>query len=254
MSLTFDNLSSAAGLQQLNDYLLGRTFVFGINASKADLDLIALVKSCPDASKYPAAARWWNYISSFDDAAKKSFKAYGLTVGLKSAGGAPKATKEDDESDDDDLFGDDDDEEEEDEEELAKLAAKKKDKKLAPVLRSQICFDIKPMDTEVDLEEMADEIKELVIGEIDEYAVRVKEFNDFRVTADKICVWGVGHQVVPIAFGIEKLQISCVVIDEMMGVDDVKDVLEAKFGDKIQSVDVLAFNKAEALKVPKEKK
>lgn len=250
MSLTFDDLSSAAGLKQLNDYLLGRTFVFGINASKADLDLLALVKACPDASKYPAAARWWNYISSFDDAAKKSFKAYGLTVGLKSAGGDSKATKEEDSDDD---SSSDEEEEEEDEEELAKLAAKKAAKKLQPILRSQICFDIKPMDTEVDLEDMADEIKELVVGEMPEYAERVKKFNDFRVTADKICVWGVGHQVVPVAFGIEKLQISCVVIDEMMGVDDVKDVLEEKFGDKIQSVDVLAFNKAEALKAPKNK-
>jgi len=258
MSLTFSDLSTDAGLKQLNDYMVGRTFVFGIAASKADLDLVALVKKCPDCAKYPAAARWWNYISGFNDAEKKAFKAYSLSVGTKSVEGSTKEAEQADDDSDDDLFGSDD-EEEEGAIDLAAEAAKaaeasKADQKMKPILRSQIVFDIKPIDTEVDLEELADEIKEIVVGDIDQYADRITDFDDFRVTKDNICTWGVGHEIQPIAFGIEKLCISCCVIDEMLGVDDVKDILEAKFGEKIQSVDVRAFNKAEAIKAPKKKK
>ena len=247
MSLVFADLTTAEGLKQLDAYFLGRTFVFGIGPSKADTDLVDLVKKCPDAAKYPNAARWWSYISGFSAKEQKGFKAYGLTVSSGSVGGASKAAEAEEDSDDD-LFGDDDEEEEEDEEELAKLAAKKKAKKRPVLGRSQICFDIKPIDTEVDLEDLADEIKNLAIGELDEYVEKRKEIGDDRITAANTLEWGVGHEIVPIAFGIEKLQVSCCVIDDMIGTDDVVDILQEKFDEKIQSIDILAFNKANALK------
>merc|ERR1712196_14623 len=96
--------------------------------------------------------------------------------------------------------------------------------------------------------DLAEKIKDIAVGEIEEFAAKIKAFNDDRVTADNICDWGVGHKVVPIAFGICKLQVSCCVIDEMLGVDDVKDMLEARYDELIQSIDVAAFNKANALK------
>jgi len=250
MSLTFSDLKSDAGLKQLDAYLIGRTFVFGIAPSTADSDLIALVGTAPDASKYPAAARWFNYISSFNANEQKGFSKAGvLSVGT---GSADTASKEDagDESDDD-LFGSASEEEGDvDLEQLQKeaAAAKAAKKKKEPVLRSQIIFDIKPSDIEIDLESMADEIKEIVVADIDKIAAKMKAFDDARVTADNVCDWGEGHEVVPIAFGICKLQVSCCVIDEILGTDDIIDILESKFGDQIQSIDVAAFNKANALK------
>ena len=77
---------------------------------------------------------------------------------------------------------------------------------------------------------------------------RIAEINDDRVRADNSCEWGEGHEIKPIAYGICKLQVSCVVNDDVVGVDDVKDWLEALFEDKIQSIDVAGFNKATALK------
>jgi len=262
MSLTFKSLDSADGLKQMEAYLVGRTFVFGLSPSSADSDLIALVKKCPDCNTYPACARWFNYISGFDAKATKAFaKCTLLSVGVGSAAPAaavatpptpPAAEKEAEaeESDDDDLFGDDDEEEEETAEELAKQAAKAKakKKKRKPVLRSQIIFEVKPSDIEVDLEELAEKIKALEVGGVEPFQGRIAEANDDRMRGDNSCVWGEGHEIKPIAFGICKLQVSCVVNDDIVGVDDVKDWLEEKYGEQIQSIDVLAMNKANALK------
>lgn len=248
MSLTFDNLKSDAGLKQLDAYLVGRTFVFGVGPSKADSELLALVGSAPDAQKYPAAARWYNYISSFNANEQKGFAKTVLSVGTGSA--ASSKTEDAGDDSDDDLFGDDSDEEDVDLEALKKANAAKKaaKKKAEPVLRSQIIFDIKPSDTEVDLESMADKIKEIEVAKLENIAAKMKAFNDDRVTAENVCDWGEGHEVVPIAFGICKLQVSCCVIDEILGTDDIIDIIEGAFGDDIQSIDVAAFNKANALK------
>jgi len=47
---------------------------------------------------------------------------------------------------------------------------------------------------------------------------------------------------VPLAYGIHKLQISCVVEDEKLSVDWLQGNIEA-VEDYVQSVDVAAFNK-----------
>lgn len=251
MSLTFDNLKTDAGLKQLNTYLVGRTFVFGIEPSNADLTLMGLVgDKCPDASKYANVARWFNYISGFEAAEQKKFGKTSLTVSTGSAAAKTAGATKDDEDDEDsdDLFGSDD--EDVDLEALAKadMAARAKKKKRAPLCRSQIIFDIKPSDVDVDLEEMADNIKEIEVGKMEKYVQKMKDFDDERVTVENICDWGEGHEVVPIAFGICKLQVSCCVLDDLMGTEDIEEILTEKFGDSIQSIDVAAFNKANALK------
>jgi len=139
------------------------------------------------------------------------------------------ANKEDDEYDfcddmeDDDLFGDDG-----DDAEAAALAEKmaaaaKKKKKAAPKARSMIVLEVKPFDAETDLESLAQGIK--------------------KITHEGIQNWGQEHKLQPVAFGIKKLIISLVVFDDLIGVDDITDLLQDKFDDDIQSIDVAAFSK-----------
>ena len=54
-------------------------------------------------------------------------------------------------------------------------------------------------------------------------------------------VWG-ASKLVPLAYGIHTLQISCVVEDDKVGTDFLEENITA-FEDLIQSMDVLAFNK-----------
>ena len=136
---------------------------------------------------------------------------------------AEKATVEDDFGDDD-LFGDDgDDAEAEALAEKMAAAAKEKKKKATPKARSMIVLEIKPFDPETDLEELATNIKAL--------------------THEGIQNWGQEHKLQPIAFGIKKLIISLVVFDDLIGTDDITDMLEGKFEDDIQSIDIAAFSK-----------
>ncbi|KAH9257246.1 elongation factor 1-beta [Batrachochytrium salamandrivorans] len=54
-------------------------------------------------------------------------------------------------------------------------------------------------------------------------------------------VWGTA-KLVPIGYGIKKLQITCVVEDDKVGTDDLNDSICA-LEDYVQSVDLVAFNK-----------
>lgn len=47
----------------------------------------------------------------------------------------------------------------------------------------------------------------------------------------------------PLAYGIQKLQIVCVIEDEKVSVDELCETLQTDFPDHIQSVDIAAFNK-----------
>ncbi|KAM6921221.1 eukaryotic translation elongation factor 1 delta b (guanine nucleotide exchange protein) [Xenentodon cancila] len=144
----------------------------------------------------------------------------GTTVQKKTS--APvKDDKEEEDEDDIDLFGSDDDEEAEKlKEQRLKEYAEKKAKKPAIIAKSSILLDVKPWDDETDMVKL-------------EECVR-------SVQADGL-LWG-ASKLVPVGYGIKKLQIACVVEDDKVGTDMLEEEI-TKFEDYIQSVDVAAFNK-----------
>jgi translation elongation factor EF-1beta len=54
-------------------------------------------------------------------------------------------------------------------------------------------------------------------------------------------VWG-ASKLVPVGYGIKKLQIICVVEDEKVSIEQLQEEIQA-FEDFVQSVDIAAFNK-----------
>jgi len=132
---------------------------------------------------------------------------------------APKPPADDD--DEIDLFGSEEDEEANKvREERLKQYADKKAKKPGPIAKSSIVLDVKPWDDETNLAEM-------------EKLVRT-------ISMDGL-IWGTSKQV-PLAFGIKKLQIVCVVEDDKVSIDELTETIEG-FEDFVQSVDIAAFNK-----------
>ncbi|KAM8745368.1 uncharacterized protein AB9X84_016607 isoform 2-T2 [Acanthopagrus schlegelii] len=144
----------------------------------------------------------------------------GTTVQQKSS--APVKEEEEEEDDDDfDLFGSDEDEEAEKlKEQRLKEYAEKKAKKPGLIAKSSILLDVKPWDDETDMAKL-------------EECVR-------SVQADGL-LWGTS-KLVPVGYGIKKLQIACVVEDDKVGTDMLEEEI-TKFEDYVQSVDVAAFNK-----------
>ena len=54
-------------------------------------------------------------------------------------------------------------------------------------------------------------------------------------------VWGT-NKLVAVGYGIRKLQITCVIEDDLVGMDDLSELITS-LEDYVQSVDVAAFNK-----------
>eukprot|EP00994_Dinema_validum_P004515 NODE_2568_length_673_cov_997.552885_g2108_i0.p2 GENE.NODE_2568_length_673_cov_997.552885_g2108_i0~~NODE_2568_length_673_cov_997.552885_g2108_i0.p2 ORF type:complete len:161 (-),score=52.72 NODE_2568_length_673_cov_997.552885_g2108_i0:135-617(-) len=92
--------------------------------------------------------------------------------------------------------------------------------KVGVVGKSSIILDLKPWDDETDLQAMED-------------CVRGIEITGLH--------WG-ASKLVPVAFGIKKLQIMLTIIDDLVSSDDIEDAVMAK-EDFVQSMDVVAWNK-----------
>uniref|UniRef100_A0A182MJK1 Elongation factor 1-delta n=1 Tax=Anopheles culicifacies TaxID=139723 RepID=A0A182MJK1_9DIPT len=138
---------------------------------------------------------------------------------------APAKKVEADEDDDDvDLFGSEDEDEDKAaaelrEKRLAEYAAKKS-KKPALIAKSNVILDIKPWDDETDMKLMEQEVR--------------------KISADGLLLGAA--KLVPLAYGIHKLQMSCVIEDDKISVDWLQEEIE-KIEDYVQSVDIAAFNK-----------
>ncbi|KAJ7338215.1 hypothetical protein JRQ81_010912 [Phrynocephalus forsythii] len=133
------------------------------------------------------------------------------------------AAEEDDEDDDIDLFGSDEEEDQEAariREERLKQYAEKKSKKPGLIAKSSILLDVKPWDDETDMGKMEECVRSIQMEGL---------------------VWG-GSKLVPVGYGIKKLQIQCVVEDDKVGTDILEEEI-TKFEDYVQSVDIAAFNK-----------
>lgn len=135
----------------------------------------------------------------------------------------PKVEEHNDADDDDiDLFGSD----EEDEEaerikaERVKEYAQRKAKKPALIAKSSILLDVKPWDDETDMSKLEECVRSIQMDGL---------------------LWG-ASKLVPVGYGIKKLQISCVVEDDKVGTDILEEEI-TKFEDYVQSVDIAAFNK-----------
>uniref|UniRef100_A0A803XYY7 Elongation factor 1-delta n=1 Tax=Meleagris gallopavo TaxID=9103 RepID=A0A803XYY7_MELGA len=137
---------------------------------------------------------------------------------------AEPAAAEEDDDDDINLFGSDDEEEDQEaakvREERLRQYAEKKAKKPGLIAKSSILLDVKPWDDETDMAKM-------------EECVRSVQMDGL--------VWG-ASKLVPVGYGIKKLQIQCVVEDDKVGTDILEEEI-TKFEDYVQSVDIAAFNK-----------
>jgi len=101
-----------------------------------------------------------------------------------------------------------------------KAYADKKQKKPALIAKSSVIFDVKPWDDETDMGEVQKSVRTIQMDGL---------------------VWGAA-KLVPLAYGILKLQIMCVVEDEKVSIDELQEKIQ-DFEDLVQSVDIAAFNK-----------
>ncbi|XP_066994728.1 elongation factor 1-beta' [Anabrus simplex] len=218
------DLKTEQGIKSLDAYLADRSYVEGYQPTQADISVFESIAKAPSAST-PHALRWYNHIKSYGGEERKKLpgeKKLPSIFGAAVANGTAAPAKEDDD-DDVDLFGSD----EEDDAEAARIReerlkayAEKKSKKPALIAKSSIVLDVKPWDDETDMKEMEAKVRSIVMDGL---------------------VWG-ASKLVPVGYGINKLQIMCVVEDEKVSVDLLVEEIQ-NFEDLVQSVDIASFNK-----------
>jgi len=150
------------------------------------------------------------------------------TVAPTSSSSSKKKADEDDLfGDDDDLFGDE--PEPKGEKPLSRaeqMAKMKADKEAAEKAnkrrdRTQIIFEVKGWEAGQDMDGLWKKITQISIDGL---------------------TWGEGYSKVPVAYGVFKLVISCVIFDDMVDLDDITDPIEA-MEDDVQSVELCTMNK-----------
>ncbi|KAL9316060.1 hypothetical protein ACSQ67_017061 [Phaseolus vulgaris] len=240
MAVTFSDLHTEEGIKSLDQFLSGKTYISGDLFTKDDIKVYAAVGEKPGDS-FPNASKWYDVVSSH---VASSFpgKAEGVrfsAVAAPAAAAPAKAAATAEEDDDDlDLFGDETEEDKKvaEEREAAKKSTKKKRKlsltlfnsrKLAFLFgeggKSSVLLDVKPWDDETDMKKL-------------EEAVRSIEMPGL--------LWG-ASKLVPVGYGIKKLQIMMTIVDDLVSVDTLVEeqlTVEPR-NEYIQSCDIVAFNK-----------
>jgi len=217
------SLTNEQGLPALEEWLKTRSYVDGYAPSQADVAVSKAITYNVNAAKYPHVTRWRRHIKTFEDEfsilggdASKPHTAYGP---------AAAAAAEADDDEDVDLFGSDDEEEDAEaekirEQRLAEYAAKKAGK-TKPAAKSVVTMEVKPWDDETDMKAL-------------EAGVRGIEMDGL--------VWG-QSKLVPVGYGIRKLQITLVVEDEKVSLDELQEQIQEQQEDYVQSTDIAAMQK-----------
>lgn len=238
---SFGDLKSAAGLAKLNEFLLTRSYIEGFKPSQADVTVFAGLNAVV-ADAYPNVQRWATHIASFSPCKRnawpgqKAAAAADAKAEVKAAAPAKAAAAEASMDDADPFaektsnpFEQDDEELTEEEKERERIIAEKAKKlnderaakgKKKEAGRSTLILDVKPLGSDTDMKEL-------------EALVRKIEMDGLR--------WA-GSELVAIGYGIKKLRIISVIVDDLVSTDVLREKIEA-MEDHVQSTDIFAFNK-----------
>ncbi|XP_038893658.1 elongation factor 1-delta-like isoform X2 [Benincasa hispida] len=224
MAVSLSDVKSAAGLKKLDEYLLTCSYISGYQASKDDIAVFEAI-SKPVSSEYVNVSRWSKHIEALLRASAVFGEGSGVKFEAEAIATPPaadaKPSADDDDDDDMDLFGEETEEEKKAAEERAaaiKASAKKKESG-----KSSVLMDIKPWDDETDMKKL-------------EEAVRSVQMEGL--------LWG-ASKLVPVGYGIKKLQIMLTIVDDLVSVDNLieEHLTVEPINEHVQSCDIVAFNK-----------
>ena len=184
-----------------------------LKSSSTSAVLLSFIVELPNLGSHPNTHYWYLFINSFSNDLMKKW--------IEKSKPAQEAKKEEPKkvapvADDDDLFGD----------SPAPVEAPKpkpqpvKKEKVKPLAKSIVVFDVKVEDIETDLDALAKRVFEREIPGL---------------------VWSKDVKKIDVAYGIQKLQIGCVIEDDKVLTDDIFEPIEA--WEDVQSVDMVSMQK-----------
>ena len=189
------------------------------------VSLPSFVKSCGYIKLSEKAFKQWDPKAKVEPIKAPAGETAKGGKGGKGGKGKKEEPKKKDDDEDFDLFGDDDDDGAAAAAVAAKVkaeAAAGKKKKKVVIAMSLVLLEVKPLDDKTDLDALAKYI--------------------FKNLTQEGLYWKTEYKKEPVAFGIFKLIIGFSLEDEKVSVDDVVERIEG-IEDKVQSVEIAAFNK-----------
>jgi len=242
-------MSAFKTVADLDAHLSTRSYVEGYSLSKADTDALSNLSGIPSRST-PNAFRWAVHIIALVGLENVTFS--GTTTNAPASAAKKPAAQKSADDDFDNLFGEEEEKgktvEEEEPNEYGETAAdaaatkarqdrmahalklkqqkeeadgKKKKEKEKPVEKSLIILDVKPWEADCDLAQVFQEIVQF---------------------EKEGLVWGQAFELVPVAYGIKKLVMQCVIVDSLVMLDDITEHIEG-LEQWVQSVNVAAMTK-----------
>jgi elongation factor 1-beta len=232
--MTF-TIKTEEGVQAVEKYLESNSYLSGGNAPGAqDRDLLAEIEQAkffPDHKTSANLYGWWWTLAPFRENARA---LWGEQKEAKKEVKKPQQKEEEKKvekkppaEDQLDLFGDEDPEAEAaakkqaEEKKKAKADADKKKVKAPIICKSEVVFDVKGYEADDDFDKIAAKI---------------------RLIQKEGLTWMDTHQIVPVGFGMNKLQMTMIIVDDLISTDDIFEVIEE--WEEIQSVDISKFSKA----------
>ncbi|SOV22499.1 elongation factor 1-beta [Plasmodium sp. DRC-Itaito] len=214
------NVKGESDYKNLNSYFESHSYFNNYALGVNDLKIYHQINSVIKKDTYPHLYRWFHHISSLPEYVlnkydeehknKKSSTTNGATSLNKKSN---KTTGNDDDVDNDiDLFGDDDntndsaanallEKKKQKEEELKKKKQKEKEKN-----RSILIIEIKPKSIDTDISKIPKLVKQKIVDE------NIK--------------WGEEVKKLPVAFGLYKLHMSCIIYDDFVNTNELVEKIE----------------------------
>ncbi|EKX74333.1 translation elongation factor E1-F beta, putative [Theileria equi strain WA] len=186
-------VATPTGLDNLDKFLSYHSFVGGVKcATSDDVAVFKKLGKAPGNETHPNVHRWYKHVATW----VKSPPA-DLPQGVFKV-------EEENKPDDIDLFGDE--EEEEDDALAKKMAAMKAAKtKKKEVAKSSLVIHIEPASIETNLDEV------------------LKLVRDIKMEG---LTWGEAYTKIPLAYGIEKLQVICTIVDDLVNTNEIIELIE----------------------------
>ncbi|ANQ07364.1 Translation elongation factor [Plasmodium coatneyi] len=197
---------------KLNAFFAEHSYYQNHMLSAQDLKIYNQIKSVICKDKHPHLYRWYKHISSLESYVTDQFKD--PSEKAKKAGGSNAPEKKnipenDDVDNDIDLFGDSNNDDQsillekkkQKEEELKKKKQKEKEKN-----RSILIIEIKPKSIDTDIGKIPKLVKQKIVDE------NIK--------------WGEEVKKLPVAFGLYKLHMSCIIYDDFVNTNDLMEKIE----------------------------
>ncbi|EMD01087.1 hypothetical protein BAUCODRAFT_195023 [Baudoinia panamericana UAMH 10762] len=203
----FTDFVSDSGMTLLDSWVKTRSYIVGYGPTQADVKSFQAFSSQPAVEKFPHAYRWYKHIATFEP----EFSSLPGDPSKAFTAYGPEASE---------LPIEEDAEAARIREERLKEYAAKKAGKTKPAAKSVVTLDVKPWDDETDMKAL-------------EASVRSIEKDGL--------VWG-QSKLVPVGFGIKKLQINLVIEDEKISLDELQEEIDG-FEDYVQSSDIAAMQK-----------